>query len=80
MLKISLKKHRLWFVMTVFLLFFLWELSRDEEYNYASDIERAHCGAEFCPGEMCLCVIGENNTWYFDGTVGDIEGDVSGNP
>jgi len=40
------------------------------EYNYASSDARIHCGLT-CPGDDCICILGNNNTWYISPEVGD---------
>ena len=42
------------------------------KYNYASSDARIHCSAD-CPGQVCLCILGANNTWYLSPEVGGEE-------
>jgi hypothetical protein len=41
------------------------------KYKYFSKVEEVHCVKSDCPGSNCLCVLGENNTFYLNGTVGE---------
>jgi hypothetical protein len=40
------------------------------KYNYASSDARVHCSLD-CPGRNCICILGNNNTWYISPEIGD---------
>lgn len=42
------------------------------KYNYASEDAKIHCQDE-CPGDNCLCILGNDNTWYLSPEIGDEE-------
>ena len=40
---------------------------------YNSELEKKLCPPNECPGSKCLCVIGAEDVWYFNETIGDLE-------
>ena len=56
---------------TLILIAILYAKALSPNHRYFSDEERIHCPPYSCPGPDCLCVLGEGDVWYLDGTIGD---------
>ena len=48
-------------------------MKKSNTHRFFSETEFTHCPPSDCPGRECLCVLGNNKTWYFNGTIGDLE-------
>lgn len=44
---------------------------RPSKYKYFSDIEKTHCDNSYCPGVKCVCILGKDNTFYLNETIGE---------
>ena len=53
------------YLITVFLL----AVSCGTYPRYASEQAKIHCAD--CPNEKCICIQGENGTWYISPEVGE---------
>ena len=60
-------------MMVTFFLLSLVTCSSVYEPQYFSSLEETQCPSHECPGKLCLCVMGADDIWYFNHTVGDVE-------